>query len=289
MKKGLKKGWIWIFLLLFVVFLPVQTQAQKKKVKKDRWELEASFGQFWIRKHKMPDSFEKTYNPDFQAAFRLRIWRGFYIGVVAGMKEEFQNEYWITDLYTNYFELENRFGDFVAKDYTERYLSTFKMAPYIGAESKINLFTLKLFKKKVGITPFGKIGVKKWFSQDDGFFSTTDYLLYDSGVPYLIYHAEWRYTGNYTYHATQTWWHVNPDGSKGEVYYSEDLSGGMNIEKPGIIVNYGGGISFRIKDISLSLEVQEEKRRDNLIFQNQVYGHRTFWHLMWRVGLAYRF
>jgi len=287
----MKKTLIFLTVLFFtlgLVVFPVQAQAQEKKVKKDRWEIEASYGQFWIVKHGMPDSFEKVYNPDFELAFRLRVWRGFYIGIVGGMKKEFQNEYWITDLYTNYFPLEDRYGDFLAKNYTERDLITLKMAPYIGAEAKLNLFTLK-FSRTFGITPFGKIGLKKWFSKADGFHRTIDYLLYDSGVPYLIYHAEGGYTGNYTYHATQTWWHVNPDGTKGAVYYSENFSGGMNIAKAGLIFGYGGGLSIRCGAISLNAEIQQEKRTDVCIFQDQVIGHRTFRHLMWRAGLAYRF
>lgn len=287
----MKKTLIFLFALLFllgVVFLPAQAQAQEKKVKKDRWEIEGSFGQFWIQKHKLPDSFEKTYNPDFQLAFRLRVWRGFYVGIVGGMKKEFQNEYWLTDVYTNHFQLEDRWGDFLLKDYAERDLITLKMAPYIGAEAKLNLFTLKLFKK-VGITPFGKIGVKKWFSQSNGFKRTLDYMLYDSGTPYLIYHGEIDYVGNYTYHGSQTWWYINPDGSKGAVYYSEVISDEMDIVKAGTIFGYGGGLSLRIGSISLNLEIQQEKRKDKIILDNQVLGQRSFWHLMWRTGIAYRF
>ena len=276
-----------LFILGLVVF-PLQVQAQEKKVKKDRWEIEASYGRFWVVKHSLPTTVVKTYNPDFELAFRLRVWRGFYIGIVGGMKKEFQNEYWTTDLYTNYFPLEDRYSDFLAKDYTKRYLTTLKMKPYLGIESKLNLFTLKFFRT-FGITPFGKIGVKKWFSKSDGFFSTTDYLLYDCGVPYLIYHAEWRYTGNYTYHATQTWWHVNPDGSKGSVYYSENFSGGMDIIKAGLIFGYGGGLSIRFGSISLNTEIKQEKRTDEGVFNTEIVSHRRFRHLMWRGGISYRF
>jgi hypothetical protein len=286
----MKKIAIFLTVLFFILGLviPLQAQAQEKKVKKDRWEIEASYGRFWVVKHSLPTTVIKTYNPDFELAFRLRVWRGFYIGLIGGMKKEFQNEYWTTDLYTNYFPLEDRYSDFLAKDYTERYLTTLKMKPYLGIESKLNLFTLK-FSRNFGITPFGKIGVKKWFSKSDGFFSTTDYLLYDCGVPYLIYHAEWRYTGNYTYHATQTWWHVNPDGSKGALYYTEDFSGGMSLMKAGTIFYYGGGISFKIKNVSLNAEFQQEKRTDEEILRDQVLGPRIFRHLMWRAGISYRF
>ena len=287
----MKKTLIFLTVLFFtlgLVVFSVQAQAQEKKVKKDRWEIEASYGQFWIVKHGMPDSFEKVYNPDFELAFRLRVWRGFYIGIVGGMKKEFQNEYWITDLYTNYFPLEDRYSDFLAKNYTQRDLITLKMAPYIGAEAKLNLFTIKL-TKNFGFTPFGKVGVKKWFSKSDGFFSTTDYLLYDCGVPYLIYHAEWRYTGNYTYHATQTWWHVNPDGSKGALYYSENLSGGMSIIKAGTITYYGVGLSLKIKNFSLNGEINQEKRTDQDILPGEPTYKCYFRHLMWRAGISYRF
>jgi len=285
----MKKTLIFLTVLFFTLGLVVfPLQAQEKKVKKDRWEIEASYGQFWIVKHVFPTTVVKTYNPDFELAFRLRVWRGFYIGIVGGEKKELQNEYSITQLYTNYFPLEDRYGDFLCKDYTRRDLTTLKMAPYIGAEAKLNLFTLK-FSRTFGITPFGKIGVKKWFSKAEGFFSTDDYVLYDSGVPYLIYHAEYRYVGNYKYQATQTWWHINPDGSKGSVYYSENFSGGMPIMKAGTIFYYGGGISFKIKNVSLNAEFQQEKRTDQIILRDQVAGSRTYWYLMWRAGLSYRF
>ena len=287
----MKKTLIFLTVLFFtlgLVVFPVQAQAQEKKVKKDRWEIEASYGQFWIVKHGMPDSFEKVYNPDFELAFRLRVWRGFYIGLVGGMKKEFQNEYWITQLYTNYFPLEDRYGDFLCKDYTRRDLITLKMAPYIGAEAKLNLFTLK-FSRNFGITPFGKIGLKKWFSKAEGFFSTDDYVLYDSGVPYLIYHAEYRYVGNYKYQATQTWWHINPDGTKGAVYYSENFSGGMSIIKAGTITYYGVGLSLKIKNFSLNGEINQEKRTDQDIFPGEPTYKCYFRHLMWRAGISYRF
>ena len=287
MKKTLTFLTLLLFILGLVVF-PLQVQAQEKKVKKDRWEIEASYGRFWVVKHSLPTTVVKTYNPDFELAFRLRVWRGFYVGLVGGMKKEFQNEYWSTQLYTNYFPLEDRYSDFWCKDYTERYLTTLKMKPYLGIESKLNLFTLK-FSRNFGITPFGKIGVKKWFSKSDGFFSTTDYLLYDCGVPYLIYHAEWRYVGNYKYQATQTWWHINPDGSKGSVYYSENFSGGMDIIKAGLIFGYGGGLSIRFGNISLNAEIQQEKRTDEGVFNTEIVSHRRFRHLMWRAGLSYRF
>jgi len=277
-----------LFIVGLVVF-PLQAQAQEKKAKKDRWEIEASYGRFWIVKHDLPGGIVKTYNPDFELAFRLRVWKGFYVGIVGGEKKELQNNYWITQLYTNYFPLEDRYGDFLCKDYTRRDLTTLKMAPYIGAEAKLNLFTIKI-AKKFGFTPFGKVGVKKWLSKSDGFFSTDDYVLYDSGVPYLIYHAEYRYVGNYKYQATQTWWHINPDGSKGSVYYSENFSGGMDLVKAGLIFGYGGGLSIRFGNISLNAEIKQEKRKDECIFHDQVEeGNRTFWHLMWRAGLSYRF
>ena len=277
-----------LFFTLGLVVFPVQAQAQEKKVKKDRWEIEVSYGRFWIVKHSLPTTVVKTYNPDFELAFRLRVWRGFYIGLVGGMKKEFQNEYWITQLYTNYFPLEDRYGDFWCKDYTRRDLTTLKMAPYIGAEAKLNLFTIKL-TKNFGFTPFGKVGVKKWFSKSDGFHRTIDYVLYDSGVPYLIYHAEGGYTGNYTYHATETWWHINPDGTKGAVYYSENFSGGMSIAKAGLIFGYGGGLSIRFGNISLNAEIQQEKRKDEVVLDDKVINYRPFRHLMWRAGIAYRF
>jgi hypothetical protein len=287
----MRKILIFLAVLLFIlglVVFPVQAQAQEKKVKKDRWEIEASYGRFWIVKHSLPTTVVKTYNPDFELAFRLRVWRGFYIGIVAGEKKELQNEYSITQLYTNYFPLEDRYSDFLCKDYTRRDLTTLKMAPYIGAEAKLNLFTLK-FSRIFGITPFGKIGVKKWFSQSYGFHRTIDYVLYDSGVPYLIYHAEGGYTGNYTYHATETWWHINPDGTKGAVYYSENFSGGMSIAKAGLIFGYGGGLSIRFGSISLNAEIQQEKRKDEVVLDDKVINYRPFRHLMWRAGISYRF
>lgn len=156
-------------------------------------------------KHDLPSNliFEKQKNPDFQLAMRLRIWRGWYVGILAVMKKEVQNEYFTDTVYSNYWWVEDRFGNFLAKDYIERSISVFKMAPYIGAETKLNFFTIK-FSKSVGLTPYGKVGIKKWFSLEDGYTYTKDFILYDldrsSTIPYMIYNATWVPLGNGRFH-----------------------------------------------------------------------------------------
>lgn len=111
---------------------------------------------------------------------------------LAGMKKETQNEYFTDTVYSNYWWAEDRFGNFLATNYIERSISIFKMAPYIGAETKLNLFTIQ-FSKSLGLTPCGKARIKKWFSLEDGFTFTKDFIQWDldrsSAIPYMIFNA----------------------------------------------------------------------------------------------------
>lgn len=290
----MKRWFFFIFILIFLVGIVIPVEAQQKK--KDRWELELSYGEFWVVKHKLPSNliFEKEKNPDVQLAIRLRIWRGWYIGLIGGIKKETQNEYFTDTVYSNYWWAEDRFGNFLATNYIERTISIFKIAPYIGAETKLNLFTIK-FSKSVGLTPYGKAGIKKWFSLEDGFTFTKDFVLYDldqsSTVPYMIYNVTCVPLGGGRFHGEQTIWWANPDGSKGAVFRKDVWDGYISHTKPGVILFYGGGMSFKVGKMVLGGEVVFEKR-DDTVYEagtGKFYGKRSFQHAMWRVGVGYRF
>ncbi|MCX8015929.1 MAG: hypothetical protein N2692_01330 [Patescibacteria group bacterium] len=297
-KKGrceVKKILFFIFVLIFLVMVVVPTEAQQQK-KRDRWELELSYGQFWVVKHDLPSNliFVREKNPDFQLALRLRIWRGWYVGILAGMKKETQNEYFTDEIYTNYWWLEDRFGNFLAKNYIERDISVFKTAPYIGAETKLNLLTIK-FSKSIGLTPYGRAGIKRWFAQTEGFFHTKDYILYDldksTSTPYMIYNYTATPVGVGRYHGKVTIWLANPDGTKGPVVYEDEWQNYMSNMRAGGIFFYGGGMSLRIGKVGLNAEWIFERRKDNIFDgENKKFiGSRKFQHAMWRVGLGYRF
>ncbi|MGB9847914.1 MAG: hypothetical protein ACPLKV_01765 [Minisyncoccia bacterium] len=275
---------VFLGIILLVAVLFVSTQAQEK-AKKDRWELEVDYGQFWVHKWNMPnDIVEKTYNPDIRLAFRLRIFKGFYVGVIGGVKKETQKEFWQETIWSNYFWLEDRFGDFLFKDVTRNDLTVLKTAPYIGAEVKLNLFTLK-FSKKMGITPFGMVSVKKWAGKTDGgFIRIIDYTVLENGIPYLIFHGEFKFG-----QGTRTFWRVNPDGTKGSVYYSDKRSIEMTDLKAGTIFTFGGGLQFRAGNFSLPVSFQIEKRKDVIYFDDEELGTRTFSHFLVQMGVAYRF
>lgn len=290
----MKKLFFLVFIVIFLIgAIPVEAQ---QKIKKDHWELELSYGQFWIVKDNLPSNmiFEQTKNADFQLAMRLRIWRGWYVGLVGGLKKETQNEYFTDVVYTNYWWAENRFGNFLAKNYIERWVSNFKPAIYIGAETKLNLFTIK-FSKAVGLSPYGKIGIQKWFSVEDGFIYTKDFTLYDldksETIPYMIYNVTAVPLGGGRCHAEQTIWWANPDGSKGAVFRKDVWDGFMSQTRPGLIVFYAGGLSLKIERLTINGEVNFQKRRDTVYEAGtgNFYGHRGFRYLMWHVGLGYRF
>lgn len=300
-----------IFIFLAALIVPLEAEAQKGrqvqkvqkvqqvKKKKDRWEIELSYGQFNIVKQTWAKNliFEKTYNPDIALSFRLRLWRGWYVGLTGGIKKELQNCYFTDEVYANYFWLENRFGNFLAKDYIERYITDFDYNFYIGLESKLNLFTLKL-SRNVFITPYLKTGLKKWYAEAGGFVWTKDYTLYDldrSGtIPYLFYHAEvhpivveWKMIGR------ETFWYVNPDGSKGNVAYDREWQAYITKIKKEPAFFYGGGVTLIVRKLVLSGDVQIEKMEEweyyspQLAMKSSLVGN--FNYLFWRIGIGYRF
>ncbi len=254
-----------VFLIMFFLFYFLGYPGQN--IKKGRGEVEISFGQFWIKKP--PDNwkdavFERNLNSDGSLSVNFRLFGGCYFGFLFGFRNMTVDQWTEYDLVMNYFWLEDRYGDFLVKDYLIRWVTKFQVAPYLGLQTKVNLFSIKLGNQS--LTPYLNAGVKYWLTTASGFFIYEDGTIYENGVPYLIYHFENSPVGRGWYVGKVIFWYANPDGTKGEVYRTYDRSGEITYFKVDPLFFGGGGlrIGFGRKfglEFEFSLEKMAEKEK----------------------------